>query len=96
MRNDYERISEKADVWSAAMVIYEILSGKVPFDDPAATAAGIMPGLDLFDRELKNGRRPELPAHIMEDESLAWIADMVGGGYRFVSCAYIACAHSVV
>lgn len=45
----------KSDVYSFAMVCYEILSGKVPFEDMAS--------LSFWARSILKGERPTLPQH---------------------------------
>ena len=77
-------INEKADVWSLSMVIFEILTGEVPFDIPAIPGVA-PPHLFDFAAELYEGKRPELPVHITQDPSLKWIVDMVSFLF-FVFC----------
>jgi len=64
------------------MVIYEILSGDVPFDGAEATAAGILPELPAFCEELAKGKRPPIPALVAEDPDLKWIVNMVSWSVR--------------
>ena len=63
-------LSPAADVWSLSMVIWEILSGEVPFDSAEFRAMD----LDAFVARLKAGLRPQLPR---EFAPYGWLKDLV-------------------
>ncbi len=64
-------INWRADIWSLAMVITEILSGEVPFDSPICRS---MP-LDQFLTSLAEDMRPQIPSKV--ETVHPWIKDMV-------------------
>jgi serine/threonine protein kinase len=67
---DTANIDFAADVWSLGMVIHEIISGEVPFDNEEYRSLK----LEDFLARLKAGARPQMPrdyAHI------TWLKDLV-------------------
>lgn len=63
-------VNERADVWSLAMVMYEIVSGEVPFDTDECRAMSF----DQFLSRVKNGLRPQIPA---EYHKYPWLLELV-------------------
>lgn len=64
-------IDWRADIWSLAMVITEILSGEVPFDTPVCRSML----MDHFIEALKRDMRPAIPAKI--EAAHPWLVEMV-------------------
>lgn len=64
-------INWRADIWSLAMVITEILTGEVPFDSPACRAMV----MDNFVDALLSGMRPAIPQKI--ETAHPWLLKMV-------------------
>jgi serine/threonine protein kinase len=64
-------INQRADVWSLTLVIFEILSGEIPFDSPEYRNLHF----DDFRTKLRAGLRPPIPDDILAREP--WIADLV-------------------
>lgn len=63
-------VTQSADIWSIGMVLYEILSGIVPFDEEEYRNMTI----ERFLEELREGARPRLPK---EFAHITWIKKMV-------------------
>lgn len=63
-------VNERADVWSLAMVMYEIVSGEVPFDTDECRAMSF----DQFLSRVKDGLRPQIPA---EYHKYSWLLELV-------------------
>ena len=64
-------INWRADIWSLAMVITEILSGEVPFDTNACRSMV----MDQFIDALKQDMRPAIPPKV--ESAHPWLIDMV-------------------
>ena len=64
-------VNWRADIWSLAMVIAEILTGEVPFDTAVCRA---MP-LEQFLEALRQDMRPQLPNKIQNAHP--WLAELV-------------------
>lgn len=60
LNTDNPNINQSADVWSLGMVIFEIISGDVPFDTDKYRAMT----LEQFIAHLKDGHRPPIPKEI--------------------------------
>lgn len=71
-------VNESADVWSLAMVIYEILSGEVPFDTEDCRALTFA----QFIQRLRDGLRPNIPPEYLRH---VWLMDLVGS-YSYHPC----------
>jgi serine/threonine protein kinase len=76
-------INQSADVWSLAMVMYEILSGEVPFD----TEEFRNMTFEKFIQSLKNGIRPPIP---VEFSHLTWFIDLVST-FSYLSILLMIC-----
>jgi serine/threonine protein kinase len=63
-------VNQSADVWSIGMVMFEILSGEIPFDTNDHRNMIV----DHFLEELKSGVRPSLPR---EFSHITWIKKLV-------------------
>ena len=60
------------DIWSLAMVLTEIFTGEVPFDNPECRS--ISSNIDQFIEYLRGGARPKLPKDYLDHR---WLHDMV-------------------
>ena len=70
-------ISPSADIWSLGMVIAEILTGEVPFDNPEWRRLS----LDEFLLALRKGKRPLLPRHI--HSRFPWLVDLINRAWEY-------------
>ena len=70
-------VNWRADIWSLAMVITEILTGEVPFDSPMCRSMV----LEQFLLALQENMRPQLPSKL--ETSHSWLKDLV---QYFMSC----------
>jgi serine/threonine protein kinase len=70
LTRDTANINEAADVWSLGMVIFEVLSGEVPFDNDEYRSMG----LAKFLESLRENCRPTLPRDL---QHLTWLQNMV-------------------
>jgi serine/threonine protein kinase len=64
-------VNWRADIWSLAMVIAEILTGEVPFDSPLCRSMA----LDQFLAALQENMRPQLPPKL--ETSHIWLKELV-------------------
>lgn len=70
LNTDNSNINQAADVWSLGMVIFEIISGDVPFDTDKHRALT----LEQFLAQLKDGLRPPIPKEI---NHISWLKELV-------------------
>lgn len=70
LNTDNLNINQAADVWSLGMVIFEIISGEVPFDTEKYRAMT----LAQFTQHLKEGNRPPIPKEI---NHINWLKELV-------------------
>jgi serine/threonine protein kinase len=70
------KVNESADVWSLAMVMYEILSGEVPFDTEECRSLSF----ELFLTKVRNGLRPTIPVEFAKH---AWLRELIGRAWAF-------------
>ncbi len=71
------RVGASADIWSLAMVIAEVFTGAVPFDDPEWRRLS----LEDFLGSLFEGRRPQLPRHVHKE--YPWLVEMIRKAWYF-------------
>ena len=69
------------DIWSLAMVLTEIFTGEVPFDNPECRS--ISSNIDQFVEYLRTGARPKLPKAYLDHR---WLHDMVRLSSECVVC----------
>jgi serine/threonine protein kinase len=64
-------VNWRADIWSLAMVMAEILSGEVPFDTSVCRSMG----MEQFIDAMKLDMRPAIPSKI--ESAHPWLIEMV-------------------
>eukprot|EP01040_Poterioochromonas_malhamensis_P003745 gene3745-4001_t len=69
-------VNQSADVWSIGMVMFEILSGEIPFDTNDHRNMIV----DHFLEELKSGVRPSLPR---EFSHITWIKKLLDSTWEY-------------
>jgi tRNA A-37 threonylcarbamoyl transferase component Bud32 len=70
--NGNGQVHTSADIWGLSLVMYEILTGTVPFDLPEYRSLQ----LNEFALKLKQGLRPEIPQDIKEGK-YKWIVPLI-------------------
>jgi serine/threonine protein kinase len=68
-------VSQKADVWSLASVLFEIFSGNIPFDSPEYRGMSF----PEFHQRLEAGLRPEIPRNLAD--CCPWICSMLANAW---------------
>ena len=70
LNTENSRINQAADVWSLGMVIFEIISGEVPFDTDKYRSMT----LHQFTEHLREGHRPPIPKEVAH---ISWLRELV-------------------